>query len=103
VRTWPLLAIGREGNDHDDRSPRITTFAGSMNFVWIYAALFAVLMLFLEKSPWPSSTLVVSLEAISLATFVMIAQNRQAAFQQAKGTIIRLTPSNLRMFGSPHG
>jgi len=55
-----------------------------MNFVWIHAALFAVWMLFLEKSPWPSLTLVVSLEAIFLSAFVMIGQNRQAAFQQAK-------------------
>ena len=30
-------------------------------------------------------TLIVSLEAIFLSTFVMIGQNRQAAFQQAKG------------------
>ena len=63
---------------------RITTFAGSMNFVWIHAALFAVWMLFLERSPWPTLTLVVSLEAIFLSTFVMIGQNRQAGFQQAK-------------------
>ena len=41
-------------------------------------------MLVLEKSPWPTLTLVVSLEAIFLSTFVMIGQNRQAAFQQAK-------------------
>jgi len=38
----------------------------------------------LEKSPWPTLTLIVSLEAIFLSTFVMIGQNRQAAFQQAK-------------------
>jgi uncharacterized membrane protein len=63
---------------------RITTFAGSMNFVWLHAALFAVWMLVLERSPWPTLTLVVSLEAIFLSTFVMIGQNRQAAFQQAK-------------------
>jgi uncharacterized membrane protein len=62
----------------------ITTFAGSMNFVWLHAALFAVWMLFLEKSPWPMLTLVVSLEAIFLSTFVMIGQNRQSAFQQVK-------------------
>jgi len=62
----------------------ITAFAGSMNFVWIHAALFAVWMVVLEKSPWPTLTLVVSLEAIFLSTFVMIGQNRQAAFQQAK-------------------
>jgi hypothetical protein len=37
---------------------RITAFAGSMNFVWIHAALFAVWMLLMEKSPWPTLTLV---------------------------------------------
>jgi uncharacterized membrane protein len=63
---------------------RITTFAGSMNFVWMHAAIFAVWMLFLENSPWPMLTLVVSLEAIFLSAFVMIGQNRQSTFQQAK-------------------
>ena len=41
-------------------------------------------MLIFEKSPWPTLTLIVSLEAIFLSTFVMIGQNRQAAFQQSK-------------------
>ena len=45
---------------------------------------FVAWMLVFEKSPWPTLTLVVSLEAIFLSTFVMIGQNRQAAFQQAK-------------------
>jgi uncharacterized membrane protein len=63
---------------------RITAFAGSMNFVWIHAVLFVVWMVALEKNPWPTLTLVVSLEAIFLSTFVMIGQNRQSAFQQAK-------------------
>jgi uncharacterized membrane protein len=63
---------------------RITSFAGSMNFVWIHAALFGVWMIVLERSPWPTLTLVVSLEAIFLSTFVMIGQNRQAAFQQSR-------------------
>ena len=62
----------------------ITAFAGSMPFVYIHAAVFLVWMLFVESSPWPTLTLVVSLEAIFLSTFVMIGQNRQAAFQQAK-------------------
>ena len=62
----------------------ITTFAGSMRFVYIHAVLFAVWMLFVEKDPWPKLTLFVSLEAIFLSTFVMIGQNRSAAFQQAK-------------------
>lgn len=62
----------------------ITSFAGSMNFIYIHVVLFATWMLVFEKSPWPTLTLVVSLEAIFLSTFVMIGQNRQAAFQQAK-------------------
>jgi uncharacterized membrane protein len=62
----------------------ITAFAGSMLFVYLHVALFAVWMLVLEKSPWPTLTLIVSLEAIFLSTFVMIGQNRQSAFQQAK-------------------
>jgi uncharacterized membrane protein len=63
---------------------RITSFAGSMNFVWLHAVLFGVWMVLLERSPWPTLTLVVSLEAIFLSTFVMIGQNRQSAFQQAR-------------------
>lgn len=63
---------------------RITTFAGSMQFVWLHVALFTVWMLLMERSPWPTLTLAVSLEAIFLSTFVMIGQNRQSAFQQAK-------------------
>jgi uncharacterized membrane protein len=62
----------------------ITAYAGSMRFVYVHIVVFAVWMLFLESSPWPTLTLVVSLEAIFLSTFVMIGQNRQAAFQQAK-------------------
>ena len=62
----------------------ITTFAGSMPFVYIHAAAFGVWMLLFERSPWPTLTLIVSLEAIFLSTFVLIGQNRQAAFQQAK-------------------
>jgi uncharacterized membrane protein len=62
----------------------ITAFAGSMKFVYIHAAVFALWMLFAESSPWPTLTLVVSLEAIFLSTFVMIGQNRQSAFQEAK-------------------
>jgi len=63
---------------------RITAFAGSMKFVYMHAVVFAVWMIFVEQSPWPTLTLAVSLEAIFLSTFVMIGQNRQGAFQQAK-------------------
>ena len=63
---------------------KITAYAGSMPFVYLHAVLFTVWMVFIEGSPWPTLTLIVSLEAIFLSTFVMIGQNRQATFQQAK-------------------
>src|ERR1700712_4389382 len=62
----------------------ITRFAGSMGFVYLHIVWFAGWMVFLEGTPWPTLTLVVSLEAIFLSTFVMIGQNRAAIFQQAK-------------------
>lgn len=62
----------------------ITAFAGSMLFVYLHVGVFAAWMLLYEASPWPRLTLVVSLEAIFLSTFVLIGQNRVAAFQQAK-------------------
>ncbi|HEY3000932.1 MAG TPA: DUF1003 domain-containing protein [Kribbellaceae bacterium] len=62
----------------------ITRFAGSMPFVYVHAVGFALWMILVESDPWPKLTLIVSLEAIFLSTFVMIGQNRQAAFQKAK-------------------
>ncbi len=62
----------------------VTKFAGSLPFVYLHAVAFAAWMVLAESDPWPKLTLVVSLEAIFLSTFVMIGQNRQAAFQQAK-------------------
>jgi uncharacterized membrane protein len=83
----PVVAAHRQER-HADLQLRvadaITAFAGSMRFVYIHAVLFAVWMLVIESDPWPKLTLIVSLEAIFLSTFVMIGQNRQAAFQQAK-------------------
>ena len=67
---------------------RITTFAGSMPFVWVHIAIFAFWVasgLFgADRYPFQFLTFLVSLEAIFLSTFVMIGQNRQAAFQQSK-------------------
>ncbi len=64
---------------------KITTFAGSMAFVYLHIAWFAAWIVFrIEAYPFGLLTMIVSLEAIFLSTFVMIGQNRQAAFQQAK-------------------
>jgi uncharacterized membrane protein len=62
----------------------ITGFAGSMPFVYLHVIVFASWMVFVESDPWPRLTLIVSLEAIFLSTFVLIGQNRQAEFQRAK-------------------
>ncbi len=62
----------------------ITAFAGSMPFVYLHAIVFVTWMLLVESDPWPTLTLIVSLEAIFLTAFVMIGQNRQASIQQAK-------------------
>jgi uncharacterized membrane protein len=66
----------------------ITKFAGSMRFVYIHAAIFAVWcgtgLFGLDKFPFNFLTMTVSLEAIFLSTFVMIGQNRQSDFAQAK-------------------
>lgn len=62
----------------------ITRFAGSMPFVYLHAVGFTIWMVAFERSPWPTLTLMVSLEAIFLSTFVMIGQNRQAEFQRSK-------------------
>jgi uncharacterized membrane protein len=86
-RHHPALLAEQERRAQDVQlriADRITAFAGSMNFVYLHIALFTIWMLFIESSPWPTLTLIVSLEAIFLSTFVMIGQNRQAAFQQAK-------------------
>jgi uncharacterized membrane protein len=83
----PVVVAHREQRASDMQlriADLITSFAGSMPFVYLHAVAFAIWMLFIESSPWPTLTLVVSLEAIFLSTFVMIGQNRQAAFQQAK-------------------
>jgi uncharacterized membrane protein len=80
VEQWEERAKNRELRVAD----RITAFAGSMHFVYLHALIFAAWMLVIEDSPWPTLTLIVSLEAIFLSTFVMIGQNRQASFQQEK-------------------
>jgi uncharacterized membrane protein len=56
----------------------ITRFSGSMWFVYIHVVWFAAWIgLKVEHYPYGLLTMIVSLEAIFLATFVMITQNRQ--------------------------
>jgi uncharacterized membrane protein len=58
----------------------ITEFAGSMLFVYVHVVWFAAWIVFrVEKYPFGLLTMIVSLEAIFLSTFVMISQNRADA------------------------
>jgi uncharacterized membrane protein len=61
----------------------ITTFAGSMLFVYIHLIWFGCWIGFgVEGYPYGLLTMIVSLEAIFLSTFVMISQNRADAKRQ---------------------
>jgi uncharacterized membrane protein len=61
----------------------ITRFSGSMTFVYLHVIWFASWIGFgVEKYPYGLLTMIVSLEAIFLSTFVMISQNRADAKQQ---------------------
>jgi uncharacterized membrane protein len=61
----------------------ITDFAGSMRFVYLHAAWFTLwIALGVEAYPFGLLTMIVSLEAIFLSTFVMISQNRADAKRQ---------------------
>jgi uncharacterized membrane protein len=90
----PVLEGRRRLRETEDRiAGKITDFAGSMLFVYIHTLWFVlwiainagllvamrVGVLPFDPFPFGLLTLVVSLEAIFLSTFVMIAQNRQSA------------------------
>jgi uncharacterized membrane protein len=75
----------------------ITSFAGRMVFVYVHAVWFAVWIALNEGllgkagvfDPYPYGllTMIVSLEAIFLSTFVMISQNRQAARENVRADL----------------
>jgi len=61
----------------------ITAFSGSMLFVYIHVIWFACWIGFgVEHYPYGLLTMIVSLEAIFLSTFVLISQNRTDAKRQ---------------------
>jgi uncharacterized membrane protein len=84
-----LFQLQKRANDWQlHLADQITTYAGSMAFVWIHLAIFtfwvATGLFGADPYPFQFLTFLVSLEAIFLSTFVMIGQNRQGRFQQAK-------------------
>jgi uncharacterized membrane protein len=73
----------------DHAADQITSFAGSLKFVYIHSIWFGIWILLnvgilgasleFDQFPFGLLTMIVSLEAIFLSTFVMVSQNRQAA------------------------
>jgi len=87
VPTHPALVRAHEDR-HKSLQLRIadgiTSFAGSMKFVYIHIVWFSIWIVFrVEKYPFGLLTMIVSLEAIFLSTFVMISQNRADEKRQA--------------------
>ena len=84
LRVNPALlkhAEERANNLQNRIADKVTTFAGSMAFVYLHIGWFAVWILFgtligFDSYPFGLLTMIVSLEAIFLSTFVMISQNR---------------------------
>jgi uncharacterized membrane protein len=73
----------RAANFQSKVADAITRFAGSMTFVYIHILWFGLWIgLGAEKYPYGLLTMIVSLEAIFLSTFVMISQNRADAKRQ---------------------
>ena len=71
---------GRRQRIENRAADRITAFSGSMLFVYIHVAWFSLWIgLGVESYPYGLLTMIVSLEAIFLSTFVMISQNRADA------------------------
>ena len=68
----------------DRLADTVTRFAGSMPFVYFHVVWFAAWIGFsVERYPFGLLTMIVSLEAIFLSTFVMISQNRADEKRQA--------------------
>ena len=94
----PILDASGRRELEDRVAGAITDFAGSMRFVYLHTLWFGLwiavnagLLLAIglgrvpfDPFPFGLLTLVVSLEAIYLSTFVMIAQNRQSAVADAR-------------------
>ena len=81
-----LIAHARERQQSFENrvADRITAFSGSMPFVYLHVIWFtAWIALGVEAYPFGLLTMIVSLEAIFLSTFVMISQNRADAKREA--------------------
>jgi uncharacterized membrane protein len=84
--TPPWVALHAQRSGRPDRiADAITAFSGSMTFVYVHLVWFSVWIVAntafgpaFDPFPFGLLTMIVSLEAIFLSTFVLLSQNRQA-------------------------
>jgi len=103
---FPVLSsrVGHESKavravlDAQDRiADKVTAFAGSLKFVYIHSVWFGIWIVInvgvvgaaaqFDKFPFGLLTMIVSLEAIFLSTFVMVSQNRQSERSDIRGQL----------------
>lgn len=89
-----LVLLTQQRQRLQDRvADRITAFAGSMPFVYLHVVWFTVWIVAnatgarFDPFPYGLLTLIVSLEAIFLSTFVMLSQNREAVRSDIRSQI----------------
>ncbi len=81
----------------DRAADQVTNFAGSLRFVYLHTVWFGIWILInvgligasaeFDKFPFGLLTMIVSLEAIFLSTFVMVSQNRQASRAEVRSQV----------------
>src|SRR5215467_16119899 len=92
IATMAMLSRRRQRRE-ERVADLITKFSGSMQFVYLHIGWFTVWIVLnvtiarFDPFPFGLLTLIVSLEAIFLSTFVLLSQNREAARSDLRSEI----------------
>src|ERR1044072_2952888 len=90
--TRPEEAARKQRTPSDRVAEKIASFCGSMTFVWVHVVWFGGWILFnvipgvrhVDPFPFTFLTLIVSLEAIFLSTFILISQNLDSRISERR-------------------
>lgn len=88
-------AVQTQTSRADRIADRIGRFCGSMKFVWVHVAIFAIWIggntlapdKRFDEYPFDLLALIVSLEAIFLTTFIIISENRKARIDERRSNL----------------
>ena len=88
-------AAARKGTTADRAAGYVAAFCGRIEFVWMHAAIFTVWIAVntvpglpaFDPYPYTFLTLVVSLEAIFLATFLLMSQNHEMRITERRNQL----------------